>query len=525
MQNFNLQQMSGNGYIIIPKLMFAEYMKNCDNHEGDIEAFLKLLMKVNYSETEYTDYWCKKSVCKRGESLRSYRSWSDVFHWSVSRTYRFMQGLKSKGVIEIISHDDTSALHIRVVDYESWVSVPKAEPDSVKRQKKEAKEKFLLFWNEYHPASQREHCQGAARMEEVERQGTGTGRRAHRGILLPSDERQLSLARLFLLGKQGILERILRWKMDTENRVSPQAPEIEEAIIGACMIEQEALPLVADKLRPEMFYVERHRLIFSALLAMYQAGTKVDILTVKEELLRRGTLEEAGGAYQVTLLSSRVASSAHIEYHAQIVHEKYLRREMIVGLNKLLACSLDDTLDIADTLVDAHNLLDRLEGEFGHNDCMRDMDTLMADTMKDAERRIIRSVNGVTGVPTGLTDLDRMTSGWQDGDLVVLAARPSVGKTALALHLARSAAMAGRAVVVYSLEMQGERLADRWLMAASEVNQRHWRTGVPSEQEMSEARAAAAELSRLRIHVDDSTVVSMDHVRSSARLLKSRGGV
>ena len=303
--------------------------------------------------------------------------------------------------------------------------------------------------------------------------------------------------------------------MDTENRVSPQAPEIEEAIIGACMIEQEALPLVADKLRPEMFYVERHRLIFSALLAMYQAGTKVDILTVKEELLRRGTLEEAGGAYQVTLLSSRVASSAHIEYHAQIVHEKYLRREMIVGLNKLLACSL----------VDAHNLLDRLEGEFGHNDCMRDMDTLMADTMKDAERRIIRSVNGVTGVPTGLTDLDRMTSGWQDGDLVVLAARPSVGKTALALHLARSAAMAGRAVVVYSLEMQGERLADRWLMAASEVNQRHWRTGVPSEQEMSEARAAAAELSRLRIHVDDSTVVSMDHVRSSARLLKSRGGV
>ena len=123
--------------------------------------------------------------------------------------------------------------------------------------------------------------------------------------------------------------------MDTENRVSPQAPEIEEAIIGACMIEQEAL-----------FYVERHRLIFSALLAMYQAGTKVDILTVKEELLRRGTLEEAGGAYQVTLLSSRVASSAHIEYHAQIVHEKYLRREMIVGLNKLLACSLDDTLDI-----------------------------------------------------------------------------------------------------------------------------------------------------------------------------------
>ena len=311
--------------------------------------------------------------------------------------------------------------------------------------------------------------------------------------------------------------------MNTENRVSPQAPEVEEAIIGACLIEQEALPLIADKLRPEMFYVMCHQMIFSAMLAMYQAGTKIDILTVKEELARRGKLEEAGGAYNITLLSSKVASSAHIEYHVRIVHEKYLRREMILGLNKLLACSLDEMMDISDTLVDAHNLLDRLEGEFGHNDNMRDMDTLMTDTMKEAEVRVAKSMNGVTGIPTGLTDLDRMTSGWQDSDLIVLAARPSVGKTALALHLARSAAMSGRAVAVYSLEMQGERLADRWLMAASDINARHWRSGVPSEQEMAEARVAAAELSRLQIHVDDSTVVSMDHVRSSARLLQSRG--
>ena len=153
------------------------------------------------------------------------------------------------------------------------------------------------------------------------------------------------------------------------------------------------------------------------------------------------------------------------------------------------------------------------------------MQQLMEETIAKAEQRIGNTKNGVTGIPTGLAGLDRLTSGWQACDLNIIAARPSVGKTALALHLARSAAMAGRAVVVYSLEMQGERLADRWLMAASEVNQRHWRTGVPSEQEMSEARAAAAELSRLRIHVDDSTGVSMDHVRSSARLLKSRGGV
>lgn len=154
MQNFNPQQIAGNGYIVIPKLMFAKYMSSCDNHEGDIEAFLKLLMKVNYSETEYTDYWCKKNLCKRGESLRSYRSWGDVFHWSTGRTYRFLQGLKSKGLIEIIPHDDTAALHIRVVDYERWVTIPKADPENVKRQKKEAQEKFRLFWDGYHSVTQ-----------------------------------------------------------------------------------------------------------------------------------------------------------------------------------------------------------------------------------------------------------------------------------------------------------------------------------------------------------------------------------
>lgn len=310
--------------------------------------------------------------------------------------------------------------------------------------------------------------------------------------------------------------------MNTDNRVSPQAPEIEEAILGACLIEQEAMPAVAAKLRPEMFYMASHQLIYSALLTMHQSGTKIDILTVKEELAHRGKLEEVGGPYAIVQLSSKVASSAHIEYHMQIVHEKYLRREMILGLNKLLACALDETMDIADTLVDAHNLIDRLEGEFGHNDHMRDMDTLMTDTMAEAERRIAKSVNGVTGIPTGLTELDRMTAGLQSGELAIIAARPSVGKTAFALHLARHAAMQGNAVAVYSLEMQGERLADRWLLATGDINPYRWRTGIPNPHEIAEAHIAATDLARLPIHVDDSTSVSMDHVRSSARLLKSQ---
>ena len=195
--------------------------------------------------------------------------------------------------------------------------------------------------------------------------------------------------------------------------MQPHASELEEAIIGACLIEQEALPLVADKLRPEMFYDDHHQLIFAALIAMYQANKKIDILTVKEELTRRGVLEKIGGPYTIVQLSSRVASSAHIEYHAQIVHQKYLAREAVVGFNKLLTCAMDETIDIDDTLIDAHNLLDRLEGESGHHDHIRCMDTLMTDTLKEAELRIAKSVNGVTGIPTGLTELDQKTGGLQ----------------------------------------------------------------------------------------------------------------
>ena len=304
--------------------------------------------------------------------------------------------------------------------------------------------------------------------------------------------------------------------------MQPHAPELEEAVIGACLIEQDALPLIADKLRPEMFYDDHHQLIFAALMAMYHAGKKIDILTVKEELARRGNLDAIGGPYAIVQLSSKVASSAHIEYHAQIIHQKYLAREMVVGFNKLLICAMDETIDIDDTLIDAHNLLDRLEGESGHNAHIRDMETLMADTMEEAERRIAKSVNGVTGIPTGLTELDKKTGGLQDNDLIIIAARPSVGKTAFALHLARHAALAGNAVAVYSLEMQGERLGDRWLMAACNINPYRWRNGIPNPQEVAEARTTASGLAQLPIYVDDSSSVSMDHIRSSARLLKSR---
>ena len=299
--------------------------------------------------------------------------------------------------------------------------------------------------------------------------------------------------------------------------LNPQDAELEEVILGACLIGREAMPMVADRLRPEMFYFDKNALIYAAMQVMYREGRQIDIITVKNELVARGKLDEAGGPYELTRISGRVASAVHLEYHVLILREKYLRREMILGFHKLLA-------DIGDTLVDAHNLLDRLEGECGTIEHLRDMDTLMDDTLQQVDARQASGSNGVTGISTGLADLDRLTSGWQRGDLNVIAARPAVGKTAFALHLARAAATAGHHVAVYSLEMQGERLGDRWLIAASpDVNARHLRSGQLTDDEVAQVRTAASELRVLPIHVDDHPVTSMDRVRSSARMLQSKG--
>ena len=188
--------------------------------------------------------------------------------------------------------------------------------------------------------------------------------------------------------------------------LQPQAPELEETILGACLIEKEGMALIDELLKPEMFYVTRHQLIYAALQAMFHAGTNIDILTATEELRKRGKLDDAGGPFYITQLSSRVASSAHLEYHARIVHQKYIRREMIVGFSKLLTLSGDETIDLTDTLVDGHNLLDRLEGACGHNRQLRDMDTLMQATLTEAEGRMQKNKDGVTGIPTGLAELD-----------------------------------------------------------------------------------------------------------------------
>ena len=305
--------------------------------------------------------------------------------------------------------------------------------------------------------------------------------------------------------------------------MNSELEHIEAVILGACLIEKDAIRLIGGTVRPEMFYHESHQLVYRALQNMFREGKEIDIITVKNELARQGMLEKAGGPFRITQLSSYVASSAHIEHHALILQEEYIRRQMAVTFGKLQASAEDRTIDLDDVIVNAQNLLDEIKKEFGHHSHLRDMEQLMKDTIAEIEHRCTNNKNGVTGIPTGLTDLDKLTAGWQNGDLIVGAARPAVGKTAFAMQLALTAAQHGRHTVIYSLEMQGEQLGDRLLLARSALNANKLRSGRLTAEELTTARAVSAVIEKLPIHVDDSTDMSIDKIRVSARLLKSKG--
>lgn len=306
--------------------------------------------------------------------------------------------------------------------------------------------------------------------------------------------------------------------------LNPHDDDLESVILGACLTETTAMVLVGDKLSPEMFYETKFGEIYSALLSMYHSGKAIDLVTVRAELASRGKLEAVGGAYELVRLAGRVASSAHLEYHVLILRQMYIRREMIAVLHTLLASAADESVDLSDALADLHRLAGHLESGAVSNNCLRDMERLMQDTLEQMDKRVENNRNGITGIPTGLRELDRLTAGWQQGDLNIIAARPSVGKTAFALHLALAAGRAGKHVLVNSLEMQGERLGDRWLCAqAANVDAGHLKTGLLDAGERQQALEAARLLSALPVYVDDNPKMSMDHIRSSALLQKSKG--
>lgn len=302
----------------------------------------------------------------------------------------------------------------------------------------------------------------------------------------------------------------------------PNVKELEEVVLGACLIERDAISQVAPLLTPEMFYIENHRTLFSAILKLYKNDGVIDILTVTEALKRAGKLEEVGGPHTVAALSGKVASTAHLHTHLAIVREYYLRRLLISGLHKLLGMAMDLQVDFMDTVGETQLLVDRLMEDCPAQNELKDMGEVMKLTISDMERRIALSQQGVTGIPTGLSELDEMNGGWQGGESTVLAARTGIGKTALALHFALTAARNGHKAVIFSLEMPAKHLGSRMLLSQSNIPAKKFKKGLIDEQQEAMARHAAEVLADYPITVQDDGNQTMESICMTAKYLHSK---
>ena len=239
------------------------------------------------------------------------------------------------------------------------------------------------------------------------------------------------------------------------NHLQPQALELEEAVIGALMIEQDAFPKVSDIVKKESFYDHRHQVIYEAVANLSLNQRPIDILTVTEQLKSNGTLEEAGGALYVTQLAGKVTSSAHIEYHARIIAQKAMARELITFTSEIQTEAFDDTTDISELLGEAENKLFQI----AHRNVKKDfasIDVVLQESV-DRIRTAASRAEGMSGLASGFRDLDNITSGWQKSDLIILAARPAMGKTAFALSMAKNIAVNNqKPVALFSLPVLQE---------------------------------------------------------------------
>jgi len=302
-------------------------------------------------------------------------------------------------------------------------------------------------------------------------------------------------------------------------KLPPQDLAVERAVLGALMLEKDALPKVIDLLKPEVFYRQAHADIFRAILTLFRDSEPVDIRTVTHQLRKEGALERIGGPFAVVELTKDVASAAHVEYHAHILVEKYLRRELIRMTAEVQRDSFEDTHDVFD-------LLDRAEQELyqiSSNNLRREsisMNDLTLKTikylesLKDADQRS-------TGVPSGFPSLDEYTAGWQKGELIIVAARPAMGKTAFTLSLARNAALLyNKPVAFFSLEMSAQQLAMRMISAEAELNAELLRRGKLEAYEWEQLHSRIGRIANAPIYIDDTAALSIYELRAKCRRLK-----
>ncbi len=307
-------------------------------------------------------------------------------------------------------------------------------------------------------------------------------------------------------------------------KIPPQARELEEAVLGAILLDKSAFDTVTEILKPECFYVEAHQIIFDAMQGLQQKNMPIDMLTMVEELKTREQLDLIGGAYYISKLTNVVVSTANIEAHGRIVLQKFIQRELIRISGEVIANAYEDSTDVFDLLDDSETKMFNIT-----NNYLKKNFVDIGDALAHAVTRIdlLRTQKDeISGVPSGFTSLDRITYGWQPTDLIILAARPSVGKTAFALNLARNAALhptKPQAVGFFSLEMSASQLVQRILSAESEIKMEKISRGKLEDYEYQQLHSKGIKkLEQAPIYIDDTAALNIFEFRAKARRLVNK---
>jgi replicative DNA helicase len=306
-------------------------------------------------------------------------------------------------------------------------------------------------------------------------------------------------------------------------KIPPQAVDLEEAVLGALMLEQDALTTVIDILKPETFYKEAHQRIFDAIHRLFSKSEPVDILTVTNELKNSGELELIGGPYYITQLTNRVASAANIEYHSRILSQKFIQRELIRVSSEIIKDAFEDTTDVFDLLDRAEENLFKVS-ESNLRRGAEDVRHLLGQAIKQIEEASKHEGN-LTGIASGFIGLDRITAGWQRSDLIILAARPGMGKTAFVLSMARNIAVEfNKAVAVFSLEMSALQLVTRVISMETELPAEKLKKGNLEDYEWEQLNSKIGKLTDAKLIIDDTPALTIFELRAKCRRLMQRPG-
>lgn len=307
-------------------------------------------------------------------------------------------------------------------------------------------------------------------------------------------------------------------------RVQPQALPLEEVVLGAIMLDKDAFAIVTEVLRSkESFYLKAHQHIYGVMNELFAKSQPIDLLTVHEALKKDGTLEEVGGISYLMELTNKVASSANIEFHARIIAQKYIQRELISVSTKCINDAYDDTIDVFQLLDTAEQNLYEITDK-NLNTGYESLNSLAVKAQKEIEAASLKG-SSMTGVTTGFEELDKMTSGWQPSDMIIIAARPGMGKTAFTLSLAKNAASSGKGIAIFSLEMSSVQLTQRLISMEAEIGSSKLRNGQLDEAEWRKLHAAVEKLSEYPIFIDDTPAINIFELRAKCRRLKQNNDI